>query len=590
MKKIIAALMALTLITAAPASAVYAAEQTAPAASAASDTAAGITMKDIAGKWRYDTADGDYAIDVCTRYKGIVEVSEDGSYTFDDESGVKTKGTVTLGTEAYKNGTNAAVVSFSGGFSGYYKNDLITIGNGGREQLVRSTYGSAEMDALIEERLNDLTSILNILSGGHLISTDQPLLEGDLPSDTSISFEGFGTLADLRALINKTTSGDLRTQLTRECDDIIQEKDGILYTRFTGRSYINFMPEKGLLFSDRTENSFKAVTAAFDLAYGHARAEFTKEDGSWYISGYDSGIFSSNTSIDDRIFSARNQADSLKFILSELAKGADLSEKDKIMVDGMEYAKSKDQYLTAERLDEMIEKTCTGDLRDRLKKMSHEHLIVKDGVVYRSTASKGAPDLGSNFRIQNAAPDSFRAITVESSDLTGYTILDFKADDEWRISGYYLADSPDVVLFTGCVSLDDGELNLREKATTASVILTTIPNGTRLDIYPCVTDGWYKVTYNGLTGYVSSKYIKEAPQSAGDLTNDGIVDSSDASEVLAVYARVSTGGSADDNTKTVADINKDGLVDSSDASLILEYYAYVSTGGTDPSDRFFAKK
>jgi len=79
--------------------------------------------------------------------------------------------------------------------------------------------------------------------------------------------------------------------------------------------------------------------------------------------------------------------------------------------------------------------------------------------------------------------------------------------------------------------------------------------------------------------------------SLGDLNKDGVVDSSDASEILMLYAQVSTGGgevSAD--LKAAADINGDGLVDSSDASLILEYYAYVSTGGTDTADEFFSKK
>ncbi len=78
--------------------------------------------------------------------------------------------------------------------------------------------------------------------------------------------------------------------------------------------------------------------------------------------------------------------------------------------------------------------------------------------------------------------------------------------------------------------------------------------------------------------------------SIGDLNSDGVVDSSDASEILMIYAQVSTGGGdVPEETKAVADINGDGLVDSSDASLILEYYAYVSTGGSDSAEEYFAK-
>ena len=81
------------------------------------------------------------------------------------------------------------------------------------------------------------------------------------------------------------------------------------------------------------------------------------------------------------------------------------------------------------------------------------------------------------------------------------------------------------------------------------------------------------------------------PADIGDVNSDGVVDSSDASEVLMIYAMVSTGGGElSEEQKSVADINGDGLVDSSDASLILEYYAYVSTGGTDTADVYFSKE
>ena len=66
----------------------------------------------------------------------------------------------------------------------------------------------------------------------------------------------------------------------------------------------------------------------------------------------------------------------------------------------------------------------------------------------------------------------------------------------------------------------------------------------------------------------------------GDINADGSVDSSDASLVLAEYAKIQTGG-AGEFTKTQlesADVNNDNVVDSSDASKILAYYAMVSTG------------
>ncbi len=66
----------------------------------------------------------------------------------------------------------------------------------------------------------------------------------------------------------------------------------------------------------------------------------------------------------------------------------------------------------------------------------------------------------------------------------------------------------------------------------------------------------------------------------GDVNNDGSVDSSDASLVLAEYAKIQTGGAGEftETQRTAADVNNDDVVDSSDASKILAYYAMVSTG------------
>ena len=66
----------------------------------------------------------------------------------------------------------------------------------------------------------------------------------------------------------------------------------------------------------------------------------------------------------------------------------------------------------------------------------------------------------------------------------------------------------------------------------------------------------------------------------GDVNDDGVVDSSDASKVLEEYARIQTGGEPTftEKQKLAADVNKDNLTDASDASKILAYYAMISTG------------
>lgn len=51
-----------------------------------------------------------------------------------------------------------------------------------------------------------------------------------------------------------------------------------------------------------------------------------------------------------------------------------------------------------------------------------------------------------------------------------------------------------------------GGLNLRENASTSSAILIEVPNGTTLTVVEAV-EGWAKCSYNGHTGWVSSKYL-----------------------------------------------------------------------------------
>lgn len=66
---------------------------------------------------------------------------------------------------------------------------------------------------------------------------------------------------------------------------------------------------------------------------------------------------------------------------------------------------------------------------------------------------------------------------------------------------------------------------------------------------------------------------------AGDVNNDGVVDASDASDVLTEYAGTSTGSPVMFTKKQLitGDMNMDGFVDSTDASQILTVYAENST-------------
>lgn len=74
--------------------------------------------------------------------------------------------------------------------------------------------------------------------------------------------------------------------------------------------------------------------------------------------------------------------------------------------------------------------------------------------------------------------------------------------------------------------------------------------------------------------YVLTRYPK-----CGDIDGDDVIDSADASLVLAEYAALSTSSPSgfDDRKKWAADIDGDGKIDSTDASYILAFYAYLTT-------------
>ena len=65
------------------------------------------------------------------------------------------------------------------------------------------------------------------------------------------------------------------------------------------------------------------------------------------------------------------------------------------------------------------------------------------------------------------------------------------------------------------VNLSAGEvLNLRSGASTQSGKLASIPGGTVLALEG-ISGSWYKVTYNGVTGYVSAEYMVSTTESVG---------------------------------------------------------------------------
>lgn len=64
------------------------------------------------------------------------------------------------------------------------------------------------------------------------------------------------------------------------------------------------------------------------------------------------------------------------------------------------------------------------------------------------------------------------------------------------------------------VGIVDGDVNLRKKASTDSEVLEMLSDGTAVSILS-KQDGWYKVSYDGKTGYMSADYLASKNSASG---------------------------------------------------------------------------
>ena len=83
----------------------------------------------------------------------------------------------------------------------------------------------------------------------------------------------------------------------------------------------------------------------------------------------------------------------------------------------------------------------------------------------------------------------------------------------------------------------------------------------------------------GALSAAADEYAPTNIYSVGDVNGDGVVNSSDASEILAYYAQVSAGAETSLTPAQISngDIDRNGALDAADASAVLSYYSYMAT-------------
>ena len=108
---------------------------------------------------------------------------------------------------------------------------------------------------------------------------------------------------------------------------------------------------------------------------------------------------------------------------------------------------------------------------------------------------------------------------------------------------------------TGAGTTTGSSLRLRSEPSTSASVVTMLDKGVSVAILDDSADGWYKIGYNGSTGYVSADYLTVDSDNvfttSGRINSEGVNVRSAASTDSSVLATVSDG--------TIVTVN--GLVD-----------------------------
>ena len=122
-----------------------------------------------------------------------------------------------------------------------------------------------------------------------------------------------------------------------------------------------------------------------------------------------------------------------------------------------------------------------------------------------SAASLGLVKDGTQVEVLEDAVNGW--YKVVHNGRTGYMSADYLVVVASEGESISQADDSGLTdLGNGKVTLESGSLNIRAEASTLGAKLGTIPNGTVVALDDHI-DGWYLVTYDEITGYVSEEYI-----------------------------------------------------------------------------------
>lgn len=85
------------------------------------------------------------------------------------------------------------------------------------------------------------------------------------------------------------------------------------------------------------------------------------------------------------------------------------------------------------------------------------------------------------------------------------------------VADNYVEEAP--VILDNIKGITTTDVNFRTGSSTEDEIIETLDGGTSINLLTKEINGWYKVEYNGVVGYISGDYVKELDMEANKLDN-----------------------------------------------------------------------
>ncbi len=145
-------------------------------------------------------------------------------------------------------------------------------------------------------------------------------------------------------------------------------------------------------------------------------------------------------------------------------------------------------------------------------------------------------EAGTEASVLATAPKGATVVVLEEAG-EGWYKVDYNTVEGYMSSEYLtVSEKADVSIGYGVVTTDGAALNVRSAPGTDSEKVATLNNGSVVSIVG-IDSGWYKISFNGSTGYVSSEYMLTAKDSAGSRGDDTAAPASSAGQQVVDYAK-----------------------------------------------------